>query len=173
MLIRRCVNTNGSFVCELIPPCSRGFRRTFNGTCLDINECSENLHNCRLNLHQYCVNKEGGFECLTRLPSCPSGYEYSLGARRCEDIDECLTGQYSCDARFSERCVNLPGTYRCAKLFSITKSVKCSTWNYVLGQYNEIGIKKYSMIYILQMRETSSSSSTSKASLSFRLSVSP
>ncbi|KYN31855.1 Fibrillin-3 [Trachymyrmex septentrionalis] len=111
----RCVNTNGSFVCELIPPCSRGYRRAFNGTCLDINECSENLHNCRLNLHQYCVNKEGGFECLTRLPSCPSGYEYSLGARRCEDIDECLTGQYNCDARFSERCVNLPGTYRCER----------------------------------------------------------
>ncbi|XP_018398956.1 PREDICTED: fibrillin-1-like [Cyphomyrmex costatus] len=111
----RCINTNGSFVCELIRPCSHGYRRAFNGTCLDINECSENLHNCRLNLHQYCVNKEGHFECLTRLPFCPSGYEYSLGARRCEDIDECLTGQYSCDARFSERCVNLPGTYRCER----------------------------------------------------------
>ncbi|XP_024879851.1 fibrillin-3-like [Temnothorax curvispinosus] len=111
----RCVNTNGSFVCELITPCSRGYRRAFNGTCLDIDECSEGLHNCRLNLHQYCVNKEGGFECLTRLPSCPSGYQYSLGTQRCEDIDECRTGQYSCDAKFSERCVNLPGTYRCER----------------------------------------------------------
>ncbi|XP_011707681.1 PREDICTED: fibrillin-1-like isoform X2 [Wasmannia auropunctata] len=111
----RCVNTNGSFVCELILPCSRGYRRAFNGTCLDIDECSEGLHNCRLDLHQYCANKEGGFECLTRLPSCPSGYQYSLGTRRCEDIDECLIGQYSCDAKFSERCVNLPGTYRCER----------------------------------------------------------
>jgi len=113
MLNCRCVNTNGSFVCELILPCSRGYRRAFNGTCLDIDECSESLHNCRLNLHQYCVNKEGSFECLTRLPSCPSGYQYSLGTQRCEDIDECLTGQYNCDAKFSERCINLPGTYRC------------------------------------------------------------
>ncbi|KAL6430493.1 hypothetical protein ACFW04_007830 [Cataglyphis niger] len=111
----RCVNTNGSFICELIPPCGRGFRRAFNGTCLDIDECSENLHNCRLDLHQYCINKEGGFECLTRLPSCPSGYQYSLGTRQCEDIDECLTGQYNCDAKFSERCVNLPGSYRCER----------------------------------------------------------
>ncbi|XP_020288632.1 fibrillin-3-like isoform X2 [Pseudomyrmex gracilis] len=111
----RCVNTNGSFVCEVTPPCGRGFRRVFNGTCLDIDECSENLHNCRLDLHQYCANKEGGFECLTRLPSCPSGYQYSLSTRRCEDIDECLTGQYTCDVRFSERCVNLPGTYRCER----------------------------------------------------------
>lgn len=114
-LTRRCVNTNGSFVCELIPPCKRGFRRAFNGTCLDIDECSESLHNCRLDLHQYCVNKEGSFECLTRLPSCPSGYQYSLGTRQCEDIDECLTGRYTCDARHLERCVNLPGTYRCVK----------------------------------------------------------
>ncbi|XP_012529954.2 fibrillin-1 isoform X2 [Monomorium pharaonis] len=111
----RCINANGSFICELIPPCSRGYRRVFNGTCLDIDECSENLHNCRLNLHQYCVNKEGSFECLTRLPSCPSGYKYSLSTLRCEDVDECLIGQYSCDARFSERCVNLPGTYRCER----------------------------------------------------------
>ncbi|XP_011333166.1 fibrillin-1-like isoform X3 [Ooceraea biroi] len=111
----RCVNTNGSFICELIPPCDRGFRRAFNGTCLDIDECSESLHNCRLDLHQYCVNREGSFECLTRLPSCPSGYQYSLGTRQCEDIDECLTGQYKCDARMSERCVNLPGTYRCER----------------------------------------------------------
>ncbi|XP_032679008.1 fibrillin-1-like isoform X2 [Odontomachus brunneus] len=111
----RCVNTNGSFICELIPPCKRGFRRTFNGTCLDIDECSESLHNCRLDLHQYCVNKEGSFECLIRLPSCPSGYQYSLGTRQCEDIDECLTGQYTCDARLLERCINLPGTYRCER----------------------------------------------------------
>ncbi|XP_014488735.1 PREDICTED: fibrillin-1-like [Dinoponera quadriceps] len=112
----RCVNTNGSFVCELIPPCKRGFRRTFNGTCLDIDECSESLHTCRLDLHQYCVNREGSFECLTRLPSCQSGYQYSLDTRQCEDIDECSIGQYNCDARHLERCVNLPGTYRCERL---------------------------------------------------------
>ncbi|XP_076668059.1 uncharacterized protein LOC143368830 isoform X1 [Andrena cerasifolii] len=111
----RCVNTNGSFFCELILPCSNGFKRSLNGSCVDIDECSENLHSCRLQLHQYCVNKNGSFECLTRLPSCQSGYEYSLATRGCEDIDECSTGQYKCDSRFSEKCINLLGTYRCER----------------------------------------------------------
>ncbi|XP_076276277.1 uncharacterized protein LOC143207096 [Lasioglossum baleicum] len=110
-----CVNTNGSFFCDLIRPCSSGFKRAVNGSCVDVDECLENQHTCRLELHQYCVNKNGSFECLTRLPSCQSGYEYSLATRRCEDIDECSTGQYKCDSRFSERCINLLGTYRCER----------------------------------------------------------
>jgi len=32
--------------------------------------------------------------------------------------------------------------------FSITKSIKCSIGNSILGKYNEIVIKNYSMIYI-------------------------
>lgn len=108
----KCINTNGSFLCELIPPCSSGYNRSFNGSCVDIDECLENLHTCRLELHEYCVNKNGSFECLTRLPSCPSGYQYSLTTKRCEDIDECVRGQYKCDTRLFEKCVNLPGTYR-------------------------------------------------------------
>ncbi|XP_012149839.2 uncharacterized protein LOC100874867 [Megachile rotundata] len=111
----RCVNTNGSFFCELIPPCNDGFKHAFDGSCVDIDECSENLHTCRLDLHQYCVNRNGSFECVTRLPSCQSGYEYSLALARCEDIDECATGQYKCDSRLYERCVNLPGSYRCER----------------------------------------------------------
>ncbi|XP_034188272.2 uncharacterized protein LOC117607997 isoform X1 [Osmia lignaria lignaria] len=111
----KCVNTNGSFYCQLIPPCDSGFKRTFDGSCVDIDECLENLHSCRLELHQYCVNRNGSFECVTRLPSCQSGYEYSLPTGRCEDIDECVTGQYKCDTRIPEKCVNLPGSYRCER----------------------------------------------------------
>lgn len=140
----RCVNTNGSFICELIPPCSHGFRRAFNGSCLDIDECSESLHNCRLDLHQYCINKEGSFECLTRLPSCPSGYQYSLGSRQCEDIDECLTGQYKCDAKFSERCVNLPGTYRYVKFRLID-------WKCVLSTSKSINMYIYKELIFLKI----------------------
>ncbi|XP_054011032.1 fibrillin-1-like [Hylaeus anthracinus] len=112
----RCVNTNGSYICELIPPCNSGFKRSFAGSCIDIDECSENTHTCRLELHQYCVNRNGSFECLTRLPSCEFGYEYSLAVRRCVDIDECSTGQYKCDSKYSEKCINLPGTYKCERL---------------------------------------------------------
>lgn len=32
--------------------------------------------------------------------------------------------------------------------FSITKSIKCSIGNSILGKYNEIVVKNYSMIYI-------------------------
>ncbi|XP_015191223.1 PREDICTED: fibrillin-2-like [Polistes dominula] len=113
----QCINTNGSYHCQLIPPCQNGFKRELiNNTCVDIDECSENLHNCRLEFHQYCVNKVGSYECLTRLPSCSSGYKYSLQSNSCEDVDECLTGEHTCDSRLSLRCVNLPGTYRCEGL---------------------------------------------------------
>ncbi|XP_043527700.1 fibrillin-2-like [Frieseomelitta varia] len=111
----KCINTNGSFLCELIPPCSNGYKRSFDDNCIDIDECLENLHTCRLELHQYCVNKNGSFECLTRLPSCSPGYEYDLATKQCEDIDECVLGQHKCDLRLSEKCFNLPGTYRCER----------------------------------------------------------
>ncbi|KAG8039052.1 hypothetical protein G9C98_003359 [Cotesia typhae] len=106
-----CRNTNGSYVCDEIPPCDSGFRRAFNGTCVDIDECIDKLHNCPLHLHQYCVNRVGTFECVTRLPDCTDGYRFSMTSKKCEDIDECST-KSPCDAR-QERCVNLPGSYRC------------------------------------------------------------
>ncbi|CAG5093734.1 Similar to FBN3: Fibrillin-3 (Homo sapiens) [Cotesia congregata] len=106
-----CRNTNGSYVCDEIPPCDSGFRRAFNGTCVDIDECIDKLHNCPLHLHQYCVNRVGTFECVTRLPDCTDGYRFSMTSKRCEDIDECST-KSPCDAK-QERCVNLPGSYRC------------------------------------------------------------
>ncbi|XP_008553599.1 fibrillin-1 [Microplitis demolitor] len=107
-----CRNTNGSYVCDEIPSCLPGFRRAFNGTCVDIDECIDKLHNCPLHLHQYCVNRVGTFECVTRLPDCTDGYRFSVINKRCEDIDECST-KSPCDTRLQERCVNLPGSYRC------------------------------------------------------------
>lgn len=108
-----CSNTNGSFVCIPFPPCRNGYKRAFNGSCMDVDECVENVHNCLLTHHQYCVNREGSFECVTRLPACDSGYEYSLNTHRCEDVDECATNRRICDSRLGERCINLPGTYKC------------------------------------------------------------
>lgn len=111
-----CRNTNGSYNCDEIPSCMSGFRRAYNGTCVDIDECTERLHNCPLAAHQYCVNRIGTFECMTRLPDCTDGYRYSLASRRCEDIDECLEIIGTpCDPRLAERCVNSPGSYRCER----------------------------------------------------------
>ena len=80
----RCKNTIGSFECEKLPDCDPGFRRfspdydgvdqsllagsgndNFDGfsqmECKDINECSENSHDCKD--HQICKNTQGGFYC--------------------------------------------------------------------------------------------------------------
>ncbi|XP_034936091.1 fibrillin-1-like [Chelonus insularis] len=109
-----CRNTNGSYVCETVTSCSPGFRRIFNGSCVDIDECNEKLHTCSSSLHQYCVNRIGTYDCVTRLPECMDGYRYSLASQQCEDINECIT-RSPCDARLSEKCINLPGSYKCER----------------------------------------------------------
>ncbi|XP_011314655.1 fibrillin-2 [Fopius arisanus] len=111
-----CHNTNGSFVCLEVPPCSPGYRRALDRSCVDVDECLDNLHNCRLEYHQYCVNRPGGFDCITRLPECEDGYAYSLLTRGCEDVDECKKpGGSPCDHRLQERCINLKGSFRCER----------------------------------------------------------
>ncbi|XP_015599681.1 fibrillin-2 isoform X1 [Cephus cinctus] len=132
-----CSNTNGSFTCVAIPPCENGFRRAFDGSCQDVDECVENVHNCLLANHQYCVNREGSFECITRLPACDKGYEYSLSLRRCEDIDECTSGKFKCDSRLGERCINLPGSYKCERphrVFSQQQPACPTGYKYHTGQ---------------------------------------
>ncbi|XP_015113474.1 fibulin-2 [Diachasma alloeum] len=111
-----CHNTNGSFVCLPVPPCAPGYRRGLDRSCVDVDECLDHLHNCRLEYHQYCVNRPGGFDCITRLPECEDGYKYSLVTRGCEDVDECRNPAGSpCDHRLQERCVNLKGSFRCER----------------------------------------------------------
>ncbi|XP_011500132.1 PREDICTED: fibrillin-1 [Ceratosolen solmsi marchali] len=110
-----CRNTNGSYACETLSACPNGYRRDQNGSCADVDECLEGVHTCSRDSHRYCVNREGGYECITRLPSCSRGFEYSLFTRQCEDVDECRSGRASCEVRLNERCVNLPGSYRCER----------------------------------------------------------
>ncbi|XP_066599204.1 fibrillin-2-like [Prorops nasuta] len=114
-----CVNTPGSFECQILLDCPKGFEREkrYDGTignCLDIDECEEKLHRCRQEFHEYCSNREGGYECIIRKPRCPPGFEFSIRTNQCVDIDECATGNYTCDPR-GELCVNLPGRYKCER----------------------------------------------------------
>ncbi|XP_076376095.1 uncharacterized protein LOC143259120 [Megalopta genalis] len=110
-----CRNTNGSFVCDLLPPCESGFEYNHNGICVDIDEClDDSLHHCDIERHYHCVNLVGHYDCVWRKPSCQSGYVYSFVDKRCVDIDECVNGKNNCNSR-SERCINLPGTYRCER----------------------------------------------------------
>lgn len=98
-------------MCELLTPCTTGYRRGSNGSCIDVDECQEGSHSCSRASHRYCVNQEGGYECVTRLPPCPRGYEFSILAGDCEDVDECISGRAKCE----ERCINLPGRYKCER----------------------------------------------------------
>ena len=56
-----CINTPGGFSCD----CIVGFELIGRNTCIDINECLTNTHNC----HQQCNNTVGNFKC-----SCYDGF---------------------------------------------------------------------------------------------------
>jgi hypothetical protein len=87
----------GSFECECLP----GF--TGDGvTCEDIDECSEELHNCDSNAT--CSNTIGSFEC-----ECLPGPGFTGDGETCQDIDECALGQDNCDLN-SATCTNTIGS---------------------------------------------------------------
>eukprot|EP00933_Yihiella_yeosuensis_P011789 TRINITY_DN1194_c0_g1_i1.p1 TRINITY_DN1194_c0_g1~~TRINITY_DN1194_c0_g1_i1.p1 ORF type:complete len:948 (+),score=149.99 TRINITY_DN1194_c0_g1_i1:52-2895(+) len=76
-----CTNTYGSYLCA----CNAGY--VGNGKdCQDINECSENLHNCTANSN--CSNTVGSYTC-----ACNTGYKMANGTDgingTCIDINEC------------------------------------------------------------------------------------
>nr|CAH7764330.1 unnamed protein product [Callosobruchus chinensis] len=99
----KCINFNGGFQCA--PPiiqCKRGMELNEAGDqCIDINECTRNLHKC--NPSQICKNYPGYYTC-----ECPPGHH--LKANRCDDIDECKIfrpcGTYA-------NCINTKGSYKC------------------------------------------------------------
>lgn len=72
-----------------------------NNTCVDVDECSNNEHNC--DEHADCSNTDGGFECI-----CLTGY-FGDG-RNCYDTNEC-TGNHTCHE--SAECINTEGSYDC------------------------------------------------------------
>ncbi|XP_044588895.1 uncharacterized protein LOC123268077 [Cotesia glomerata] len=50
------------------------------GLCIDIDECSTNLHDCWPESHTVCVNLPGSFDCV-----CELGYEYDNGTEKCKN----------------------------------------------------------------------------------------
>lgn len=68
---------------------------------VDINECTENYHNC-LN-DAICKNKPGSFEC-----QCKTGFEGD-GKTVCKDINECITQ----DCGDNSICINDVGSFTC------------------------------------------------------------
>ncbi|XP_038063967.1 hemicentin-1-like isoform X2 [Patiria miniata] len=96
---QQCTNTRGSFTC--ITVCQSGFERAPNGSCADINECSNPILN-RCSRIQTCQNTYGGYACL-----CPRGYRSDRQTSICLDINECH------DSPCSYECRNTKGSYEC------------------------------------------------------------
>nr|XP_023691796.1 fibulin-5 [Paramormyrops kingsleyae] len=80
-------------------PCILGYTLGEDGTCVDIDECEVNSHQC--NPTQVCINTAGGYTC-----SCTEGY-WLIGGQ-CQDIDECRYGYCQ------QLCANMPGSYSCS-----------------------------------------------------------
>uniref|UniRef100_A0A8B9H8Q2 Fibulin 5 n=1 Tax=Astyanax mexicanus TaxID=7994 RepID=A0A8B9H8Q2_ASTMX len=80
-------------------PCLLGYTLGEDGTCIDIDECEAESHQC--NPTQVCINTAGGYTC-----SCTEGY-WLVGGQ-CQDIDECRYGYCQ------QLCANLPGSYSCS-----------------------------------------------------------
>ena len=74
-----CVDTEGSFICK----CPNG-HRSIDDVCIDINECTENMHYCDSNAE--CKNTMGTYKCV-----CNSGYDGGGLRDDCFDIDECTS----------------------------------------------------------------------------------
>ncbi|KAL3837374.1 hypothetical protein ACJMK2_022736 [Sinanodonta woodiana] len=96
--LKICLNTKGSYACN----CRDGYVLNTNGSCTDLNECTDPLLNT---CQQVCQNEVGGFSC-----SCFNGYVQSRNNTRvCEDIDECAVGQSGCE----QLCHNSEGRFTC------------------------------------------------------------
>ena len=127
-----CLDSNNNDICDEIE-CSSGF--IWDGSsCSDINECSNNTHNCsngyncvntsgsyqcqdinECNLgtdncgaNAFCTNTNGGFNC-----SCDPGY-FGDGLS-CHDIDECTdtNGNDTGICSNGYECANTSGSYAC------------------------------------------------------------
>ncbi|XP_030853395.1 hemicentin-1 isoform X1 [Strongylocentrotus purpuratus] len=91
-----CINQQGRYRC--ITVCQQGFEKARNGSCIDINECRTNRHECAAT--QTCMNSMGSYACL-----CPRGFRAE--GRRCNDINECA------NRPCTYQCRNLQGDYEC------------------------------------------------------------
>ncbi|XP_025084650.1 fibrillin-1-like isoform X2 [Pomacea canaliculata] len=97
-----CSNTLGSYTCT----CKTGYRYSTQdgGSCKDIDECTENTHDCK---HD-CVNNAGSYEC-----QCFSGFKLDANKRTCSKMitqDPCQAANITC----AYACSNATGAPACA-----------------------------------------------------------
>lgn len=109
-----CVNTVGSFVCELQVTCPAGYQMK-NSVCKDVDECVLQTHNCGRGF--VCENTAGSFLCNPKQ-KCVSGFTQDSHGN-CIDINECSSLSEPCSSGFN--CINTVGSYTCQK-----KVIMCS-----------------------------------------------
>ncbi|XP_058487669.1 fibulin-2 isoform X2 [Solea solea] len=110
----RCVNTVGSFVCELQVTCPTGFQLS-NSVCEDVDECVLQAHKCGVG--SVCENTMGSFLCIPKQ-KCISGFTQDSHGN-CIDINECSSRTEPCSSGFN--CINTVGSFTCQK-----KIIMCS-----------------------------------------------
>ncbi|XP_029006997.1 fibulin-2 [Betta splendens] len=110
----RCVNTVGSFVCELQVTCPDGYQLR-NSVCEDLDECVQQTHNC--GSRSACENTLGSFLCKPKN-KCIIGFSPDAHGN-CVDINECSGLNGLCSSGFN--CINTVGSYTCQK-----KVIMCS-----------------------------------------------
>ncbi|KAM9364884.1 fibulin-2 [Pholidichthys leucotaenia] len=110
----RCVNTVGSFVCELQVACPAGYQLR-NALCEDVDECTLQTHDCGVGF--MCENILGSFLCQPKH-KCMSGFTQDSHGN-CIDINECSSLTEPCSS--GSHCINTVGSYMCQQ-----KIVMCS-----------------------------------------------
>ncbi|XP_059167106.1 sushi, von Willebrand factor type A, EGF and pentraxin domain-containing protein 1-like [Physella acuta] len=89
---------------EVIHSCTANRTLSQNDTCVDIDECLNETHNCNTTT-QTCENTIGFYTC-----NCKDGYQLEQSSYTCTDIDECEENTSYC----GQHCHNLVGSYKCS-----------------------------------------------------------
>ncbi|XP_071948058.1 uncharacterized protein [Antedon mediterranea] len=94
-----CQDTDGSYICT----CNDGYRGDGFISCVNIDECIEQLDDC----HELasCTDNNGSYTC-----DCNMGFEGS--GRVCTDVNECTDDTDNCDT--NAICINTEGSYTCS-----------------------------------------------------------
>ncbi|XP_061076566.1 fibulin-2 isoform X1 [Conger conger] len=105
--MHQCTAVEGQALCSCFP----GYYLLADGhSCEDVNECRSGAHNCSRG--DFCVNKEGSFQCLRLNDLCDEGFVHNVN-RECVDVNECVTNTHSCQA--NESCLNTHGSFECER----------------------------------------------------------